>query len=273
MAFTSAGATEDRFLFPQHSILESLSPQHTLASFIVTKKGREAIDAKDLDPDIEYWQPVTIMVEVAYGREEILRCIQRWVKPADTVRTHMQEIMDRCTRAPETYLAMRLPLRGSAAAEYEDPALLRDATPDEKVKKERRPYTKRKDKIQAMIAAGVAVPAENKPVTSEAAGGGAVPALQPTEAATTLPAASGTLPEAATVGEKTTGDVSNATPVDVNPSAAASTVPEKTEKVVGQAEALVMPGETNETQAPVNEALRPRRVSRKSVRISEGDGV
>jgi hypothetical protein len=115
-AFTLAGATEDRFLFPQYSILEPLSAQHVLASFIVVRKGSESADpvGLHLDPEKEYWQPVTMMVEVAYGREPLLKDVSKWVKPADEVREEMKKIMQRCTRAPETFLPLRLPIKGSA---------------------------------------------------------------------------------------------------------------------------------------------------------------
>lgn len=115
-SFTLAGATEDRFLFPQYSILEPLSAQHVLASFIVTRKGSETADPTGLhlDADTEYWQPVTMMVEVAYGREPLLKDVSKWVKPADEVREEMKKIMERCTRAPDTFLPLRLPIKGSA---------------------------------------------------------------------------------------------------------------------------------------------------------------
>lgn len=120
------GGSEDRFLFPQHSVLENLSGQHLLVSFIVTKYGREAADPTGLDPDKQYWQPVTMMVEVAYTREEILSCIRRWVKPLEDVRKHMEETMRTCTRAPETFLAMRLPVKGAVPEVEEAP---KEATP------------------------------------------------------------------------------------------------------------------------------------------------
>ncbi|KAI5370225.1 Putative SWR1-complex protein [Septoria linicola] len=126
LAFKDTGATEDRFLFPQNSILEALSPQHLLASFIVTRKGGQAVDVTGLDPSAQYWQPVTIMIEVAYGREELLNCIRRWVKPADEVRKHMEEVMQHSTRVPEQYLAMRLPFKSTATT---DDDLSKEATP------------------------------------------------------------------------------------------------------------------------------------------------
>ncbi|EMC94816.1 hypothetical protein BAUCODRAFT_36075 [Baudoinia panamericana UAMH 10762] len=112
LSFTVPGASEDRFLFPQHSILETLSPHHHLASFIVTRKGRDAADPTGLDPNKEYWQPVTIMLEVKTGLETTLpEFVKRWVKPANEVRKHMEDVMKRCERAPESWLALRLPLK------------------------------------------------------------------------------------------------------------------------------------------------------------------
>ena len=135
-AFTLAGATEDRFLFPQYSILEPLSAQHVLASFIVTRKGSEAADPTglQLDPDTEYWQPVTMMVEVAYGREPLLKDVSKWVKPADEVREKMKKIMQRCTRAPESFLPLRLPIKSSALV-VESEATSKTGTPAPEEKK------------------------------------------------------------------------------------------------------------------------------------------
>jgi len=135
-AFTLAGATEDRFLFPQYSILEPLSAQHVLASFIVVRKGSESADPTglQLDPDTEYWQPVTMMVEVAYGREPLLKDVSKWVKPADEVREEMKKIMQRCTRAPESFLPLRLPIKGSALV-VESEATSKTGTPAPEEKK------------------------------------------------------------------------------------------------------------------------------------------
>ncbi|KAK3635487.1 hypothetical protein LTR22_019167 [Elasticomyces elasticus] len=129
LAFATPGASEDRFLFPQYSILESISSNHHLASFIVTRKGRDAADPTGLDPDKEYWQPVTIMLEVKLGLEDLPGHVKRWVKPADEVRAHMEAIMKRCERAPETFVAMRLPSKSSTVAETESNVASKEATP------------------------------------------------------------------------------------------------------------------------------------------------
>lgn len=117
LAFTTPGSTEDRFLFPQHSILEFLSPTHTLASFIITRKGHEAADPTGLERHIEYWQPVTMLVESEEVR--VLQAVQRWVKPPNEVQGHMKEIMARCTRAPVAHLAMRLPFKSTVTEDVE----------------------------------------------------------------------------------------------------------------------------------------------------------
>jgi hypothetical protein len=113
LAFTTTGATEDRFLFPQNSILEPLSPQHLLCSFLVTRRGSQAVDSTGLDPQKEYWQPITLMVEVAYNREHLIECVKRWVKPAAEVKEYMEGVMKRCERAKESWLTLRLPMKGS----------------------------------------------------------------------------------------------------------------------------------------------------------------
>lgn len=120
LQFTTPGATEDRFLFPQNSILEPLSAQHLLCSTLITRTGLAATSFAPLDPGTEYFQPVTFMVEVAYGRESLIELVKKWVRPADEVRAWMEATMARCTRAPEAHLALRLPVRGAAGAETEE---------------------------------------------------------------------------------------------------------------------------------------------------------
>jgi len=128
LQFVTPGASDDRFLFPRHSILETLSEQHLLVSFILTRKGCDAADPTNLDPDKAYWTPVTFMLEVPIKSEELLDHVWKWVKPANEVKAYMQDIMARAERAPETHLALRLPVKGSTLAETED-AVSKEATP------------------------------------------------------------------------------------------------------------------------------------------------
>lgn len=69
----------------------------------------------------EYWQPVTFRIHAPNAK--ILEPLARVVKPADEVRKYMNEIMDRAERAPDGYLAMRLP-REEAQESFE-----KDGTP------------------------------------------------------------------------------------------------------------------------------------------------
>ncbi|OQE39038.1 hypothetical protein PENCOP_c007G06575 [Penicillium coprophilum] len=69
----------------------------------------------------EYWQPVTFRIHAPNAK--ILEPLARVVKPADEVRKYMNDIMDRAERAPDGYLAMRLP-REAASESFE-----KDGTP------------------------------------------------------------------------------------------------------------------------------------------------
>jgi hypothetical protein len=120
---------------------------------MIVRTGRDAIDTTGLLPEKEYWQPITMMVEVAYGREEILNCIRRWVKPPEDSRKHMEEIMQRCERAPETHLALRLPFKSTLLPESEEAS--KEATPvvDEKTKS--KPSAKAAKKAAPKTAAAI----------------------------------------------------------------------------------------------------------------------
>jgi hypothetical protein len=199
-----------------------------LASFLVTKKARPpttattsppptatATDTETPEPapakEIEYFQPITLMVEVAYGREEILNCIRRWVKPVEEVVKHMEATMERCTRAPTEFLALRLPVRGTEAAlsSAEEERLNALATKEAlvleeggKVKKERKAPAKpkKKDGVAAVggvpgagngvgsagaVAAGGDVVAKAAPTTDAA---GQTPVVAAVEGAPSVPA-------------------------------------------------------------------------------------
>jgi hypothetical protein len=211
-----------------------------LASFIVTKKSRPLSTSADdslseeSPSEIEYWQPLTIMVEVAYGREEILNCIRRWVKPVEEVCKHMEATMARCTRAPTEHLALRLPFRSNPVAlsvEEEDAlnaAAIKNAAPraDEKVKKERRVSTKpakKKDPAAAAAATAgaTAIGASATPTAASATGGVEVkPAPTTTAVAPAEPAAT-VVAEAAPNDKTPAPNPTIATPA----SAAPTTVP------------------------------------------------
>ena len=58
----------------------------------------------------EYYQPITIRIVSATSK--VLEPLGRVVKPPEQVRQYMNEIMDRGERAPEGFLALRLPREG-----------------------------------------------------------------------------------------------------------------------------------------------------------------
>jgi hypothetical protein len=97
----------DRYAFPRNSILEFLPGTNSvICSFIIVKSGADAVDKYGFDPKVEYWQPVTMKIT---AESHILDMIGRVVATADEVRTYMNGVMDRCTRAEEVSLAFRLP--------------------------------------------------------------------------------------------------------------------------------------------------------------------
>ncbi|KAH9825638.1 hypothetical protein Tdes44962_MAKER04080 [Teratosphaeria destructans] len=244
LAFNTPGAIEDRFLFPQYSILESLSKNHLLASFLVTRKGRHAADTGGLDPVKEYWQPVTLMLEVKFGLEELPEFVKKWVKPADEVRKHMEAVMARSERAPESHLMMRLPVKAAAPGDVtENSAAIKEITPvssavDEKARS--KPNIKYVKKATAPKSTPSATPVSSakKPVKKPSLAG-------------------------ATAGKD---EKKPSTPVTVEA--------EKEQKATASAN---VDGEAKTAGAPAErektESGRPKRAVRKSVRISEGYGM
>lgn len=165
LQFTAPGASEDRFLFPPNSILEPLSPQHLLVSFLAIRRGAQAADSTGLHPSTEYWQPITFMVEVAYNREHLIECVKLWVRPAEEVRMYMKDIMDRCVRAPEESLALRLPLKGTVLAAEPEEVLGsggEEATPLVPLEKTKRNVKFVKKAVEKKDEAGKAVNSEGQ---------------------------------------------------------------------------------------------------------------
>ncbi|KAK7519074.1 uncharacterized protein IWZ02DRAFT_449427 [Phyllosticta citriasiana] len=112
----------DRLLFPRETILEALPGNQVLASFLKVQKidlaamntlARSNMYYQALK---EYYQPVTVRFRAADGNPGVLACLWRWVKPADEVRKHMDDVMDRCLPADVVEIAARLPREGTRAA-------------------------------------------------------------------------------------------------------------------------------------------------------------
>ncbi|KAI7222395.1 hypothetical protein KC333_g1154 [Hortaea werneckii] len=154
LSFSTPNSTEDRFLFPRTAILERLTDNHHLVSFLVTRKGSEAASfsptnptgttntpsatpaatATDLtpttsnpgtstsllfpsfDPEKTYYQPVTLMLEVKFGLETLVQHVRRWLLPEDQAREGMEKVMRECERAPEGCLPLRLPIKSATGA-------------------------------------------------------------------------------------------------------------------------------------------------------------
>jgi hypothetical protein len=106
VVFEFTGGSGDRFLFPKFSILEYLPGGQVIASFLIVRKGSSS-DSPSYDPDLDYYQPITIRLYAHQGRQ--LDALQKVVAPQDEVRRYMDEIMDKATRAEYVLLAMRLP--------------------------------------------------------------------------------------------------------------------------------------------------------------------
>ncbi|KAK6580851.1 hypothetical protein PZA11_006339 [Diplocarpon coronariae] len=106
IAFEFTGGNGDRYAFPKFSILESRAGGEVIASFLIVRKGSSS-DSPTYDPDLDYYQPITIRLFAQQGRQ--LDALQKVVAPADEVRRYMDEIMDTATRAEYVLLAMRLP--------------------------------------------------------------------------------------------------------------------------------------------------------------------
>jgi hypothetical protein len=69
-----------------------------------SKESKEDANKSNLK---EYYQPVTIRIYSA--NPKFLEPLARVVKPPDEVRKYMNGVMDRAERAPEGFLALRLP--------------------------------------------------------------------------------------------------------------------------------------------------------------------
>jgi hypothetical protein len=212
----------------------------------VTRKGSTlpstTISDLSLDPQKEYYQPITLMVEVAYNREHLLELVKRWVKPADEVRKHMEEVMGRCERAPDRYLSLRLPHKGSAlAADAEELAVVEALALQEK---EREKEKKSVKYVKKGSGSGTLTPVGKKEDSKKAvAADGGKTAVNGAAAVTATPAQATPTVEGGKK-EDTAAVGAGATPVEA-------------EKKDGNEQATTESG-------------RPRRATRKSVRISEG---
>ncbi len=107
VVFEFTASTGVRYLFPKYSVLEYLpGGTRVIASFLVVRKGATGNPEK-YDPKLEYYQPVTMSLTASHAR--LLEPLARVVAPLEEVRKHMNEIMDKMSRAKDVYLPLRLP--------------------------------------------------------------------------------------------------------------------------------------------------------------------
>ena len=85
----------------------------------------EDFDEKNDIADIEFYQPVTVLVLT--DEPEIRNSLPRAIRPPAVVEKYMDSVFDTCKRADETYLAFRLPKEG--ALTDADAVRSGDATP------------------------------------------------------------------------------------------------------------------------------------------------
>lgn len=117
VVFEFTGGNGDRYLFPKFSILDYRNQGEVIASFLIVRKG-SASDSPTYDPELDYYQPMTIRLYANQGRQ--LDTLQKVVAPADEVRRYMDDIMDNTTRAEYVLLAMRLPRDAEEEVEKND---------------------------------------------------------------------------------------------------------------------------------------------------------
>ncbi|KAF2148761.1 hypothetical protein K461DRAFT_324239 [Myriangium duriaei CBS 260.36] len=144
LEFLDPGASSDRFLFPPYSIVESLGSFSVLASFMIFRKGSEASASVLFDADTEYYEPVTVKIDVVPGTRsvEVLDHMKRSVKPADEVRKWMEEQIRTKRRADQRYLPLKLPCQSQLPPEEE----IVEETPPPAEAKKRGPYKKKADR-------------------------------------------------------------------------------------------------------------------------------
>jgi hypothetical protein len=133
LEFHGESATTDRFVFPAYAALD-MKPGglEMLTSFFVERKGSDLIasigesNPEDLaatrikwQADVEYYQPVTIMVRA--NQHKTIETIARAAKTLPEVQSYMRHVITNKTRAPTEYLVHQLP-REKGVAESEMPS-------------------------------------------------------------------------------------------------------------------------------------------------------
>lgn len=109
---------------PASGLPTNNTPMQSVTPYVPPPRIEDFDEKKDIK-DIEFYQPVTVLV--MSGHPDILQTLPRAVRPQDVVESYMNEVFDKCRRAEETFLAFRLPKEGAEAEAEERRA--RDAAP------------------------------------------------------------------------------------------------------------------------------------------------
>lgn len=120
-AGTGHAASFDRWLFPEHAVLDTqYGGIEMTCSFFVERKGSDILASmRDLTSeemqaisskwkaDTEYYQPVTMLIKATQHRT--IEAIARSAKSLPEVQKYMEAVMENKTRAPHEFLVHRLP--------------------------------------------------------------------------------------------------------------------------------------------------------------------
>ncbi|KAL5119543.1 hypothetical protein ACEQ8H_002608 [Pleosporales sp. CAS-2024a] len=112
---------------PSGQMMAFQAPAPPTPSPFVPLPRIEEFDEKYDIADIEYYQPVTVLVLT--DNKEIASALVRAIRPPDVVEQYMEEVFDKCKRASETYLAFRLPRDGDGEQHAEKKVRSGDVTP------------------------------------------------------------------------------------------------------------------------------------------------
>lgn len=128
--FHGEHATTDRFLFPAYAALDMKhGGLDMLASFFVERQGSDVISSLGdssieevaaaqarWKAEVEYYQPVTIMVRA--NQHKTIETIARAAKTLPEVQEYMKQVLANKTRAPAEFLVHQLPReKGVAGSE------------------------------------------------------------------------------------------------------------------------------------------------------------
>ena len=119
-----APASQDRYLFPEYAVLDTIRTPDGLemiCSFLITRRGEDLLAPASMEgaassensgpmrwkASAEYYQPVTMRLRTSQPR--IFETIARAARPLGEVQAKMTEIMQTKSRVKDEWLVLRLP--------------------------------------------------------------------------------------------------------------------------------------------------------------------